>query len=628
MTPGTFSKGRRQTASVPRAKPRGVARFAPIFAAVCGLAMLPAGATAAVNDGNGIGAHHRWYVSAGAPAGGDGSVNAPFNSLALVQQASGPGDTIVVLPSPLSVLPLDGGIALQPGQRLIGGGPAVVQLGAPVVPGGPPVAGSTGLASQPRITNSSNATHSGDAVELADDTEVENLVIAGAFRGAVYANDAVGVRVRGNDISGFDTSGAAGFVVQPFFASSYIAGLGGPENGGIPAGWAAILIDAANVSTNVSISNNYVHDGACGDGIDIRGMGTADVTAQIEHNLVARLVQCSKVRTIEGIGTQVTGAARMRATLFGNTQADNGSAGANMDSLFVDPAEQGTLVETIDHNVYLTGIGGASTNGFEYIVSNGGGTSSVTISNSFFQNNPGDMLQELNFGDGATATMILDHVTVEQTTIDRGLPAYAEPPGTLTGATNTGDCLDIVANGANDTTIFTMTDSSFTGCDNNGIEVTSNLATGNGAGALHTLVVNIDDSRISGSRFYNLWVNNITPLTDLKVRVQDSDLSSSTNGVAAAFDQQATATTNRAVVDLGGGALGSHGGNCIFGGALLDLEATRYNVAAENNWWGSAKGPDPGTVVASPPGFRIDTASPLRHEPSACGGDDDNHGER
>ena len=235
------------------------------------------------------------------------------------------------------------------------------------------------------------------------------------------------------------------------------------------------------------------------------------------------------------------------------------------------------------------------------------------------------MLQELNFGDGATATMTIDHVTVEQTTIGRGLPSYAEPPGTLTGATNTGDCLDIVANGANDTTIFNMVDSSFTGCDNNGIEVTTNLATGNGAGNLHTMVLNIDHSRIAGSRFYNLWVNNITPLTNLKVRVQDSDLSSSTNGVAVAFDQQPTATTNAAIVDLGGGALGSHGRNCIFDGALLDLEAMRYNVSAQQNWWGSPGGPQPGTIMSTP-GTKVDTSQPLRHAPAACGGDDDDNG--
>jgi hypothetical protein len=576
------------------------------------------------DHGQGRGAHHRWYVGASAAAGGDGSANAPFNSLALVQAASGPGDTIVVLPSPLSVPPLDGGIALKPGQRLIGGGPAVVALGAPLVPGGPPVAGSTNLASQPRITNSTGASNNGDAVELADGTEVENLVITGAFRGGIYGNDAVGVSVRGNDLANFDTSGTVGFVVQPFFASSYVAGLGGPENKGLTAGWAAILIDASTVQTDVSISNNYVHDGACGDGIDIRGLGGADVTVQVEHNFVTRLVQCSKVRTIEGIGTQVTGTAGMRATLFGNTEADNGNGTANMDSLFVDPAEQGTLVETIDRNVYLTGIGGQSTNGFEYIVSNGGGTSSVLISNSYFADNPGDMFEQFNYGDsGASATLILDRVTIENTTISGGLPVYADPPGTAVLAGNLGECLAIGTDGAGDTTILRMRDSSFTGCDNNGIQVTDNHATGYGAGDLHTMVVDIHNSRISGSRFYNLWLNNVSPLTDLRVNVQDSDLSSSTSGVAVAIDQQPTGATASALVDLGGGALGSHGKNCIFDGALLDLEATGFNVSAEHNWWGAAKGPAPGKVVASA-GFRIDTSDPLKHAPAACGGDDDN----
>src|ERR1700740_2573181 len=64
-----------------------------------------------------------WYVSAAAAAGGDGSANAPFNSLTAVQQVYGPGDTIMIEPSLLSVPPLNGGIALLPGQRLIGDGP-------------------------------------------------------------------------------------------------------------------------------------------------------------------------------------------------------------------------------------------------------------------------------------------------------------------------------------------------------------------------------------------------------------------------------------------------------------------------------------------------------------------------
>ena len=593
-----------------------------LLTAMAALVSIGATTAARADDNNAYG-HNKWYVSATAGAGGNGGVSAPFNTLAQVQQASGPGDTIIILPSPVSAPPLDGGIALKAGQRLIGGGPPVVKFGAPLVTGGPPVVGASGLPSVPRITNTTAAANSGDAVRLADDTDVENLVITGPYRGAIYGQDAVGVSVHGNDISGFDTSGTAGFVVQPFYLESYAPGVANDVAAGIPAGWAAILIDTGNVSTAVSISNNYVHDGVCGDDIDIRGLNTGDISAQVNYNFITKLVQCSKVRTIEGIGTQVTGSSRLRATLFGNTEANTGSPGANMDSLFVNPAEAGTLIETIDHNVYMTGIGGASTNGFEYIVSNGGGTSQVTISNSFFQNNPGDMLEEFNRGEsGSTATLILDHVVVEQTTISGGIPGYATPPGSATVPDNTGECLGIGSVGANDTTILQMIDSLFTGCDNNGIEVTNNHPSGDGVGNPHTIVLDINNSTINGSRFYNLWVNDVTPLTNLKVRVQDSDLSVSSNGVAVAFDQQSTGATTSAVIDLGGGALGSDGRNCIFGGAIYDLEATQYNVGAENNWWGSAKGPLVGKVVETGPGYKIDTFSPLRRAPDACNGEE------
>jgi hypothetical protein len=147
-------------------------------------------------------------------------------------------------------------------------------------------------------------------------------------------------------------------------------------------------------------------------------------------------------------------------------------------------------------------------------------------------------------------------------------------------------------------------------------------------GDLHTVIVDIANSRVSGSRFYNLWLNNVSPLTNLRVNVQDSDLSGSSSGVAVAFDQQPTATTASALIDLGGGALGSRGGNCISGGALLDLEAARYNVAAEHNWWGASSGPAPGKVASTTPGFTIDTRSPLRREPAACGGERDRDDDR
>src|SRR4051812_49504536 len=79
-----------------------------------------------------------WHVRAGA-GGGTGSQGSPFGSLQAVQAAAGPGDTIVVDPAPRATAPLDGGIPLEPGQRLVGGGP--------------PVAGAGSLATLPVLTN-------------------------------------------------------------------------------------------------------------------------------------------------------------------------------------------------------------------------------------------------------------------------------------------------------------------------------------------------------------------------------------------------------------------------------------------------------------------------------------------
>lgn len=89
-----------------------------IVAALILFALAGCGASSA--PGTDLTSARPFYVSAQAPGGGDGSLSAPFNTLAAVQQAARPGDTIIVLPSPLTVSPLDGGIAPQPGQGLLG----------------------------------------------------------------------------------------------------------------------------------------------------------------------------------------------------------------------------------------------------------------------------------------------------------------------------------------------------------------------------------------------------------------------------------------------------------------------------------------------------------------------------
>ena len=124
----------------------------------------------------------------------------PFNSLADVERVSAPGDEIVVLAVPLTVAPLDGGIALKPDQKLTGRGPSLVDGSA--------------FTQAPRITNSTAAKNSGDAVVLADDTEVSNVMIVNSYRGGIYGMNVTGVKIHENNLTGTDTSCTPGLVVM------------------------------------------------------------------------------------------------------------------------------------------------------------------------------------------------------------------------------------------------------------------------------------------------------------------------------------------------------------------------------------------------------------------------------
>jgi len=125
-----------------------------------------------------------WYVKADAAPGGDGSRNRPFASLEQVEKASQPGDTIRVLPS---TRPLDGGIQLKDNQRLVGDGEAVTKA---------PAGGA-----RPTITNTTSARHHGDGIRLANNTVVENIHIDGASRAGIFGVNASRAQIRNNLIT-------------------------------------------------------------------------------------------------------------------------------------------------------------------------------------------------------------------------------------------------------------------------------------------------------------------------------------------------------------------------------------------------------------------------------------------
>src|SRR3954469_19749694 len=485
------------------------------------------------------------HVRAGAPPGGTGTAAAPFASLRAVQDASAPGDSIVVDPAPADVPPLDGGIALKAGQHLQGGGP--------------PVTGTPKPAALPVLTNSGSSHLDGDAIRLADATTVTNVVVRGAVRGGIYGLDSVGVAIAGNDLSGHNTSCTPGFLVQPFNVPTGVPFVGGGAGGnGTLApqnGWAAIMVDGSRAQGPVAIEGNVVHDGTCGDGIDVRAADTSDLSARVDRNVVTRLkqgpIKNAETGSVLAIGMQARDPARLRVTQDGDTETDIGSDGADCEGQFANTSEAGVIEDTVSHNTFRHGIGGFSCNGFEAIVSNGGGTIDVTLRDSTFEDNVGDMFEEGNLGAGSTMRWDMQNVIARHTTERGANPVFSAEPGANPIPFNLGDCMILGHNGGGNSTTFRMRDSVLEDC-NNGLTALSGLAASNGEGLPQGLVVDIDHSRIAGNAKLGLQVLNSTPLHLLQARVADTEITTSgSNG--AAFDQAASATTDRAEIDLGAG---------------------------------------------------------------------------
>ena len=541
--------------------------MAPVVVAIaaCAGAVPPASASTA---------SHTWFVKAGAAPGGDGSTQHPYASLSAVERAAAAGDTIVVLASPAPAL--DGGIVLQPGQKLVGGGPSVTHLGA--------------SAAAPRITNSR-----GDAVTLADGTEVSNLVVAGASRGGIYGSDVKNVTVDGNNISDTNTSCATGFVVQPFVLPLLAPGAGVPFSSGLSNGWAAIMVDESHPTTSVSIKGNFSHDAGCADGIDVRASGAANATADVAGNTLTRLKQDSSKQSELAIGMQTTGTATLDAHIDGNTETYIGTAAlgdfgeADSEGVFGNSAGRSHLTEQIDHNTFAHGLGHISANCVETAASNGGPTMNISLTNSTCRWVVGDILEAANLSRDATLTFNVDHVTAEHSTFVGAVPWAAAEPG------DDGDCMLEVASGANGTTSVNISNSRFTDCVADGLGVVSNVV--DGSGPARKLSFDVRNSRIAANQTSNLRVANATAVSELDGRVESSDISRS-GGTNVILENLDTSGATNARLDLGGGKLGSLGHNCIGGGQQTDVNAVRDDLDARHDWWGSPGGPPPEATVA------------------------------
>jgi hypothetical protein len=511
-----------------------------------------------------------------------------------------------VLAAPRSVPGLDGGIRLKPRQHLIGAGPSVVAVPRDQAP---------------RVRNTDPARLDGDAVRLAGGVTVRNLVVDGAVRGGIYGSGVDRATITGNDVSGHNTSCARGFHIPPFNVPTIARGVGIPIREGLHNGWAAIMVDVSRGSSRLGIRGNHVHDSDCGDGIDVRASGTANVRATISGNDVRELRQGEDFESVLAFGLQTRDTSRLVARLDGNRQSGLGNdedlgagpTGADSEGLFFNPSGPSSMRVTVTRNTYThtPGRGGFSANGLEFVAMGDGPRALVTVRDSTFSKTPGDVIEQFALGTNARLRMRLDRVTASGSTGFAG----SGVGDTVVIPANDSDCLVSASGGAGNTVDLIVRRSTLTDCANNGLTFGSAVA--NGSGPTSALLLDVADSTITGNRAGNLRIGNIAALDLLSVKVERTDLSrgSGTGSTPANLTAEDLGSTRRSTIDLGGGPLRSAGGNCL-GGGTLAAALVGYDVHARGNWWGRPGGAGPGRAVAL--GGTLDDGAALTAPPAGC----------
>ncbi|GAB4583968.1 hypothetical protein [Nocardia sp. IFM 10818] len=492
-----------------------------------------------------------WYVRAAAPAGGTGSAESPFDSLARVQAAAREGDTIIVQPVGPEVPALDGGIALKPGQRLLGGGPAVI--GAP--------AGSA----LPRITNTTGE-HDGDAVRLASGAEVGNLVIAGARRGGIYGRDAADVVISGNDVSQTNQQCADGFMIGPFTLPPTLAvGASAPPLPNfitLNNGWAAIMTDYTTAAATVRIEGNDVHDTACGDGIDLRAHGASRVTAELTGNATRTINLGLAKLSVLAVGLQAGDSAQLTATLTGNSQTEIAPLStsvlnkvADSEGIFVNALGQARMDVTIDDNVFRNGYGNFSANGLEYVSTNGTPDSRVTVTDSSFDTVEGDIIENYNLStEGARQSLTLTNVRAHHSEFPAGALLNPVVPANL------GTCVVTTNMGRSGRTELRIADSEFGQCSADGIGLIAYTPSGAGPSTA-ALTFDIRDTAIDGTAANGINIVNIGDTAVLRGTIERTAVTAARQRLITT--RSSGGTIADAALEFGPGTLDGAAVNCL-----------------------------------------------------------------
>ena len=513
-----------------------------------------------------------WYVKADAAAGGDGSRNRPFATLEQVEKMSQPGDTIRVLPS---TRPLDGGIQLKDNQRLVGDGD--------------PVTKGTAAGARPTVSNPTSR-YNGDGIRLANNNLVQNIHIDGAARAGIFGVNAARAQIRnnlitnnmiqGNDLRRLEQPWPKGFILYES-QTNHFGGITLLACGAGPSSYCTTHAPdrpAAAATGEVIIAGNVIRDSNLEGIMLITDTGVAatftvndTVVRDLSQGLPDPLALTPPADIVRSRAFTHIGLNRSRTDLTINRfHAEN-----------VSPPGR----YAADGLVFLTGGDAAVVNAK---------VSQVTMLNP-------KMTGEMNNGDSieiqhrGSSNAVLN---VDMSRLDLRDPASAN--------------IKILeaSNPTNGTYNITVSDSVLT--NNNpagGIDGQIRLSGASTGTKAFSLVVRNTRFVGIGGAIGILNPNNIETLT---VMVENSSMSEFTHPsgakpiAAVTWTHPADKTIGRAILDLGGGPLGSRGRNRFVKNPGLDVAASNSNtstapviVHAANNYWGGGPPAMPGDVAVT-----------------------------
>jgi hypothetical protein len=344
------------------------------------------------------------FVNNTAPPGGNGTIQAPFNTLAAASAASVPGSVFYVFQGDGTTTGMNQGIVLQPGQIIMGSGcPQLLPCAGVTIPAqtaGPPV-----------ITNPY-----GTGITLANNSCVICVEVVQNGPVAIEANNACNVCVLNSIVRQYGSGTAAMGICLPNVCGTNTISNNVVLGNGTGSYGIAVIQDGAN-SAVVAITNNQVSGWAGQGAIWLQNENSNTLAATVTGNLLTANSQ-------SGIYVLGQNSSITNAMVSNNTITNSGTTGitfsANSASVINAIATGNSISSSTGNGLEIDANDSSTTNfaGFSNIISNNGGNGiafsspsiaaalNATLSNNTANGNAGSGIAT-TVPMQATATLLL-----------------------------------------------------------------------------------------------------------------------------------------------------------------------------------------------------------------------------